>query len=359
MTENQRQPAPAATTTAIATSPPGQTGAMIAYDRIADPMSFVAKFGDAMYASKMFGCNNAEQGRVLAMVCLCERKTPTEIIRTYHLMGGKLQMKADAMLAEFRKLGGKHTILQRDADVASVRLELNGDAHAFTFTFQDAAKEPFVRSKDGKSLKDNWATPRARMQMLWARVVSDGVRAMAPEVNAGYYTPEEVADFSPTSQPPLSAEAEQRRDELLQKAESEIVDAQFEPAARPQPEPMAQEQQPAATQPQQSAQQEQPQQQSQPAVQAAPEASTQAVHSEGKTTPEQIEQLKGLLQALQMPPEKWKQALEKRGVTTVKDLEESEAEALIGKLTELKNQKQANDELSQWAGQAAGGAPGN
>lgn len=30
------------------------------------------------------------------------------------------------------------------------------------------------------------------MQMLWARVVSDGVRAMAPEVVAGYYTPEEL-----------------------------------------------------------------------------------------------------------------------------------------------------------------------
>jgi len=31
--------------------------------------------------------------------------------------------------------------------------------------------------------------------MLWARAVSDGVRALCPEVNTGTYTPEEIADF--------------------------------------------------------------------------------------------------------------------------------------------------------------------
>ena len=75
--------------------------------------------------------------------------------------------------------------------------------------------------KDGKTYKDNWATPRSRMQMLWARVVSDGVRTMAPEICSGIYTPEETADIvgvaydtdastleeAPSSEPEASAES--------------------------------------------------------------------------------------------------------------------------------------------------------
>ena len=40
-------------------------------------------------------------------------------------------------------------------------------------------------------LKAQWATNRGRMQMMAARVVSDGIRAIMPEVNEGRYTPEE------------------------------------------------------------------------------------------------------------------------------------------------------------------------
>jgi hypothetical protein len=35
------------------------------------------------------------------------------------------------------------------------------------------------------------------MQMLWARVISDGVRTLAPEIVYGIYTPEETQDFEP------------------------------------------------------------------------------------------------------------------------------------------------------------------
>ena len=44
--------------------------------------------------------------------------------------------------------------------------------------------------------KDMWKKyPR---QMLRARVISEGVRAICPGVTAGFYTPEEVADFPQT-----------------------------------------------------------------------------------------------------------------------------------------------------------------
>ena len=51
-------------------------------------------------------------------------------------------------------------------------------------------------------LKAKYSTPRARMQMLWARCVSDGVRVVAPECVQGIYTPEETADFTEISATP-------------------------------------------------------------------------------------------------------------------------------------------------------------
>jgi hypothetical protein len=142
----------------------------------------------------MFGCESPEQGQVFALAILCENMTPIEIAKKYHIIQGRLTKRADAMLAEFREAGGKHRVLERTSDVAEIELLKDGESNRFRFTFAEAQQEKFPFGKDGKTLKDNWATPRGRMQMLWARVVSDGIRCVAPEVVAGTYTPEEMKD---------------------------------------------------------------------------------------------------------------------------------------------------------------------
>lgn len=176
------------------------------YSKINNPIEGIRQVGEFFAKSGMFGCEKIEQGMVLAMACLAEKKSPLEIKRTYHLLNGELSMRADAMLAQFRSKGGKHKVLKRTADEASVELELNGDKQTFTFTWEMAKAEPFVWMKDkdkgGNPIpKKNWATPRARMQMLWARVISDGVRTLAPEIVSGVYTPEEAEDETPQPAP--------------------------------------------------------------------------------------------------------------------------------------------------------------
>jgi len=165
------------------------------YAQIQDPLKFIQEFGMSLARSQMFGCSNPEQGQVMAMACMCEGISPIEISRKYHIIKGKLEMRADAMLAAFRGIGGKHRVIQRDSEAAEIELTIDGQTNRFRFTMEEAKRERFVYEKDGKTLKDNWATPRMQMQMLWARVASDGVRTVAPEVNAGMYTPEEVRDF--------------------------------------------------------------------------------------------------------------------------------------------------------------------
>lgn len=164
-------------------------------------MGDIEAVGKYIAGSGMFGCKNEAQGVVLAMTCHMEGITPIQFNRIYHMIDGKPSMRADAMLAEFNKRGGKHEVLRRDAEEAAVKL--NGVA--FSLKWDEAKKEPFVFQKDGKTLKTNWASPRARMQMLWARVVSDGVRTVMPEVAAGIYTPEETEDMKAL---PVAAAAE-------------------------------------------------------------------------------------------------------------------------------------------------------
>jgi len=173
-------------------------------------MSDVMQVGQLFESSGMFGCDQQGQGVVLALTCFMRNMDPLEFQQTYNIIEGKPSMKADAMLAKFIQRGGQHEIVERTPDRAEVKLTKDGQTKSFAFSFAEAQVEPFVFQKDGKTLKKNWRTPRARMQTLWARVISEGVRAMDPTVNAGTYTPEEIEDFGdvttiPSQEPKATA----------------------------------------------------------------------------------------------------------------------------------------------------------
>jgi len=176
------------------------------FDRITDPKETAKQLGAAICESKVFGCQNAAQGEVLAWECLVLRIPPLRLAQTYHLIMGKLTMRADAMLAGLVERGGSYLVKSRTADAAAIEIDYRGEKQLFSLTWEEAKKEPFAYNeldsdvvkmwaandpKKQPTLKTKYSTPRARMQMLWARVVSDGVRTMAPEVNSGRYTPEE------------------------------------------------------------------------------------------------------------------------------------------------------------------------
>lgn len=168
-----------------------------------DQLAYIQHVGNVIAKSGLFGCRTDAQGQVLVLAALAENKSVIQISREYHVMPDGLSMKYDTMLAKFLAMGGKHRVIQRDADGAVIELTIDGQAQRFSFSWQDAVGEPFVYDKHGK-FKTNYATPRARMQMLWARVVSDGVRVMAPGVVAGIYTPEEVDEFGKDGQLPAA-----------------------------------------------------------------------------------------------------------------------------------------------------------
>lgn len=174
------------------------------------PIKSVAELqiiGELFDQSGMFGCVHKGQGLVLAMTCHMENKTPIEFNEIYHLIDGKPSMRADAMLVNLEKHGGNYKILKRDGDSASAEFTYKGRVFVSSMSWAEAQQEPYIYERDGKTFKKNWRTPRARMQTLWARVVSDGVRTVCPLANKGSCTPEENQDISEVEEAPIIIDA--------------------------------------------------------------------------------------------------------------------------------------------------------
>lgn len=161
----------------------------------ADTLPDLFAVGKVLAQSGMFGVSNDQQGFVVAATCQQEGLSLLKFTQTYHVIEGRPSMRADAMLARLLELGGSYSIIARTPERAAIKAEFGKAAAEFTFAWEDAKEEPFVKDKAG-GYKKNWATPRGRMQMLWARVVSDAVRTVCPLANQGSYTPEEIHDLS-------------------------------------------------------------------------------------------------------------------------------------------------------------------
>ena len=164
-------------------------GAALPITSVADLQSI----GQAIAQSGMFGINNPGAGLVVVATCQAQGISLLEFQRTYHMIENKPTMKSDAMLAEFRKHGGKYKIVENSLTQAVADFEFEGEKYRGSFTMDDAKRTGDALKPDGKTLKHNWQ--HRSDDMLWARMVSRSVRRLCPEIVAGIYTPEEVQDF--------------------------------------------------------------------------------------------------------------------------------------------------------------------
>ena len=166
------------------------------YAALVDSMDALDRLGETIAYSGMFGAKNKEQGRILALQCVTEKKAPLELAKNYHLIDGKLSMRSDAMLAGYRQRGGKVQWQQFDDRGAKARWIYDGNDLTLSYTLEDAQKAGAWPAKAGS----NWAKfPGA---MLRARLISLAVRMLAPEVNCGMYVPEELdslVEITPTA----------------------------------------------------------------------------------------------------------------------------------------------------------------
>lgn len=200
------------------------------------PISELEVMANHIVKSGLFGLRKTEEAVALMLVAQAEGRHPGTVAAEYHIIQGRPALKADAILARFQTAGGKvewhdHTNVKVSATFthpAGGSLRIDWD---------------IARAKEaGLGGKENWRKyPR---QMLRARVISEGVRAVFPAVLQGFYTPEEVQDFaseSPAPVAPAPAPAQKRR-----KAEkAEVVEAEIVEQVVEEPAPVAEEAVPA------------------------------------------------------------------------------------------------------------------
>lgn len=193
-------------TSAIATRQ--SSPASLAQPLPANTMADLVRAGELLAQSGMFGIRNPGAGFVVAATCHQQGISLMEFHRTYHIVDDRPSMRADAMLAELRKRGGKHRIVENSTTRAAVEIEFDGQKLPFEFTMDNAKRTGDCYQKDGKTLKHTWV--KRPEDMLWARCISRAVRRICPEIVSGLYTPEEVSDFDdrPGRREPITITAE-------------------------------------------------------------------------------------------------------------------------------------------------------
>ena len=182
-------------------------------------MNDIAVMGDFVGRSQMFGAKNQAEGMMIVGICQQERWSYADFMANFDIIKGKLSKKSAAMLADFVARGGFYEIVQRNGDGSIIEFKKGKQKYRSECLWADVQHEPLPYDmKEGDAaamlangqvppLKAKYATPRSRMQMLWARCVSDGLRAFDPACCKGIYTPEEVDDFAVVSPAPYQAPA--------------------------------------------------------------------------------------------------------------------------------------------------------
>lgn len=155
------------------------------------------------------GAKNPAEGFLVLATCQQEALSLVKFQQKYHFFQGRFSMEAHSILAEFVARGGTYKLIERTQERAALLLSKDGNEYLSEVTWADCQEEPFVyrgnpseqmaqlsRPVEQRTVKDKYATPRSRMQMLWSRAISDGVVVVDPGVRGGVYPPEITDDFT-------------------------------------------------------------------------------------------------------------------------------------------------------------------
>lgn len=153
--------------------------------------------GPHLARSGFIPLGNESSGIVVALECLATGTTPLAWAQSYNVIYGKVSMKSERMLANFEARGGKYRVIARTPEEASIELKKGDVVFVSSASHEEVKQEKFYwHPKMADCVSDNYRTPRRRMQALWARAVSDGIRVVDPAVNSGLYTEEEAEDIA-------------------------------------------------------------------------------------------------------------------------------------------------------------------
>lgn len=161
------------------------------------PLSDIEKMADIFGRNKLFG-KTKEEMLQLMILAHAEGKHPAIAVQEYDMIQGRPAINSKAALSRFQASGGKIQWKERTDERATANFSHpSGGTLDITWDIKRAQQA-------GLTGKDNWKKYPA--QMLSARVIAEGVRAIYPACLSGMYTVEEVKDMSyitPTPEPEM------------------------------------------------------------------------------------------------------------------------------------------------------------
>jgi hypothetical protein len=190
------------------------------------PYVEMEKMAVAVAKSGLFGCKSPEQAITLFLIAQAERIPLMQAVIDYNIIEGKPALKADAMLRRFQEAGGV------------VKWVEMSDKKVSAFFSHPSCPDPLLvdwdmaRAEKAELSTRQYKNGGANMyqkyprQMLRARVISEGIRAVYPGGCSGFYTPEEVVDFDQKPVIEQKQPSEARSSEIAPAhVEAEIVDS--------------------------------------------------------------------------------------------------------------------------------------
>ena len=176
----------------------------------------------AITKSGLFGIKSPDQAVALMLVAQSEGRHPASVASEFDIIQGRPALKSQAALARFQAAGGKIQWTNRGPTKCSAKFShAQGGELEITWTMERANAAGLTGKQTWKQYPD---------QMLSARVVAEGVRAVFPACLNGVYLAEEVQDFD--SKPRYAKEAEtialEDSKEIAEPSKTEPVEPRFE-----------------------------------------------------------------------------------------------------------------------------------
>lgn len=145
------------------------------------------KMSKLVASSNFLGTKNPAEVFTLFMIAQAEGKNPVQASMEYSIIQGRPALKSQAVLVRFQNAGGKIKYLKRDDNECKILFSHPQAGELEVSWTMETAKQV------GLAGKDNWRKyPR---QMLAARCIAEGIRALYPACLDGLYLVDEVQDF--------------------------------------------------------------------------------------------------------------------------------------------------------------------
>ena len=180
----------------------------------------LSSMAQVMSRSGLFGKKPDE---MLSLMLLAQAQGihPALVAQDYDVIGGKPAINSRAALSRFQQSGGKIQWTERtDKKVTAVFNHPQGGELEITWTWERAVKAGLTQKQNRDGSPNMWMKYPA--QMLSARVIAEGVRAVFPACLSGFYTVEELNDI-PSDMPALNATPEPKKSAPVE-THAEVVD---------------------------------------------------------------------------------------------------------------------------------------